>query len=341
MIVREVSQAWARAGAASSSAAVGLTAEMDGRGGLDIRFASRRQRPERLERAASALLGEMSERLPDPLRVRLAVEAGEVRSFLRGMTLFAREYRVASCRGAVLGIHETGGPEPFESPWTGTLDAGDLDPSLPVVLAPSAVLALVSYALEVVGGTEVPGITVVDTASSPYPPQHHPFEGDGTPSPDRILIEEGRWSGRQESGGDPVDPLFYLLTRPDRALRPLAAATHFNRRNLVVGCGRTVPAPCPAAVVDSWRVRVGPRKGHVPFHAEMSLAGANGERLALPQPMALSIDPWWLLGRIEGASTVPGPAVDEDPIEGDGYGLAPALVTGLTLDGLAAGEGPR
>jgi len=281
------------------------------------------------------------------------VEAGEVRSSLRHegapAPLFACGYRMASCRGVVLGIHDTGDGDglPFAPPWTGVLAAEEVDPALPVILAPSAVLALVSYALEVTGGhvaaeggAELPGLAVRDTAASSYPPQHHPFAGDGSPSPDRPLIADGRWLNREEDAGDHVDPLFYLLTRPDRALRPLAAATHFNRRNLTVRCSRTAPVPAAAAVVDSWRVRVGPRSGAVPFHAELSRTGPGGERLAVTPAVALHFDPWEVLARVLGAAGPAAPAVDEDPIEGDGYGEAPTLVTGATLADLTA-EKPR
>jgi hypothetical protein len=346
--VREIAQARAAAASPLSSAHIELTLEMDGRG-LDVRFASPRRRPEELERAAAASLAATAAGLPEALRDRLAVEAGEVRSSLRHegapAPLFACGYRMASCRGVVLGIHDTGDGDglPFAPPWTGVLAAEEVDPALPVILAPSAVLALVSYALEVTGGhvdsrrgSEIPGVTVIDTASSPYPPQHHPFEGDGAASPDRPLIEEGRWSNRTEHAGDDVDPLFFLLTRPDRALRPLAAATHFNRRNLTVRCSRTAPVPAAVAVVDSWRVRVGPRSGAVPFHAELSRTGPGGERLAVTPAVALHFDPWEVLARVLGAGGPAAPAVDEDPIEGDGYGDAPPLVTSLTLADLAA-----
>jgi hypothetical protein len=350
--VREAAQAWARPGAPPSSASVEMTVEADGGGGLDVRFAAPRTRPAGLERAAAADLEATAGRLPEPLRGQLAVEAGEVRSRLRReaeeTSLFSRAYRLASCRGVVLGLREAGDSGPFESPWTGILEAGELDPGLPVVLGPSAVLALVSYALEVTGGhvaaeggAELPGLAVRDTAASSYPPQHHPFAGDGSPSPDRPLIADGRWLNREEDAGDHVDPLFYLLTRPDRALRPLAAATHFNRRNLAIACGRTAAAPAAAVVVDSWRVRVGPRSGAVPFHAELSYAGPDGARLAVPQAVALGVDPWRLLAGVRGASGPPRPAVDEDPIEGDGYGEAPTLVTGATLADLAAPGGGR
>jgi hypothetical protein len=135
-----------------------------------------------------------------------------------------------------------------------------------------------------------------------------------------------------------VDPLFFLLTRPDRALRPLAAATHFSRRNLAVDCSRTAPWPDAAVVVDSWRVRVGPRSGIAPFQAELSWTGPNGGRRAVPAPVALQLDPWEVLAGVQGVCAPTAPALDEDPIEGDSYGLAPSLLTGLCLADLAVPE---
>ena len=172
---------------------------------------------------------------------------------------------------------------------------------------------------------------MLDTAASPYPPQHHPFAGDGWPAAARRLLEDGRWRDREEHAGEGVDPLFFLLTRPDRALRPLAAATHFNRRNLAVRYGCEAAAPRPAVMVDSWRVRVGPRGGAVPFHAELSAIAADGVRLAVAAPVALRLDPWEVLARLRGEGAAAAPAIDEDPIEGDSYGTAPTLVTDLTL----------
>lgn len=346
--VREVAQARASAAAPLVSGSVEVTVET---ARLDVQFATPRRHPKDLELAAATGLAATSARLPDALRGRLMVETGVVISSLRRngerLPLFSRSYQMASCRGVVLDIREAGGAAgAFSSPWTGILAADQVDPSLPIILAPSAVLALVSYALEVTGGhvaarshATIPGITVLDTATSPYPPQHHPFEGDGTASPDRPLIEEGCWSNRQEHTGDDVDPLFLLLTRPDRALRPLAASTHFNRRNLMVLCSRTVPGPATALLVDSWRVRVGPRSGVVPFHAELSRIGPHGERLAVTATVALNLDPWEVLARIQGASGPAAPAIDEDPIEGDSYGCAPTLVTGITFADLAGKEG--
>jgi hypothetical protein len=335
---RELARARASAAAPPSSASLEtVVAATEGK--LDVSLSSPRSRPTQLEEEAAACLDTTRALLPEALQSGLAVEAGEVRSLLcrdaREVPLFSRSYHMASCRGVVLGIGENGS---FRSPWTGTLAAKEIDASLPAILTPSAVLALVSYALEVAGShvaarseSEVPGITVLDTAVSPYPPQHHPFEADGTASPDRPLIEEGRWRDREEHAGDDVDPLFFLLTRPERALRPLAAATHFNRRNLAVRCSRTVSRPAPAILVDSWRVRVGPRSGAVLFHALVSYAGGEGERLAVPSAVPLAFDPWEVLARVRGACGAVSPAVDEDPIEGDGYGEAPFLLIDLPL----------
>jgi hypothetical protein len=343
-IVREVVQALAPAAAPPSSASLELAVAV-GEGGLDVRFAAPRPRPAALERAAAALLAATAARLPEALRDRLAVEVGEVRSRLAGTgsaaPLFVRGYSLATCRGVVLGLGGAGA-DPFAGPWSGVVSPEELHPGLPVVLEPSAVLALVCFALEVASGdaggrdaAPLPGgLTVVDTAASPYPPQHHPFEADGAPSPDRPLIEEGRWRHRDAHRGGDVDPLFFLLTRPDRALRPLAAATHFSRRNLAVRCRRAVPLPAPAVLIESWRVRVGPRSGAVPFHADLSLRTDDGRRLAVPTVLGLHLDPWEILRRILGACGPAVPALEEDPIEGDGYGEAPPLATDLSLGDL-------
>lgn len=340
--VRELAHARTEAAGPPISTSVELTVETGAEGGVAVHFATPRERPEELERNAQRSLDATLEGLPEPLRPRAMVELGEVRACLQRdgaeHPLFASAYRLARCRGVVLAVEGTHGPRAFESPWSGTMDAVALDAGLPVVLAPSAVLALVSYCLEVTGGhvdergdADVAELTITDTSRSPYPPQHHPFTSTGEAAHDRVLVDAGRWSDRAEHAGDDVDPLFYLLTRPERALRPLAAATHFNRRNLAVDCGRKVATPCPAVVVDSWRVRVGPRHGRVPFHAELSYLGAGRERLAVVPTVAVELDPWNVLLRVRGATGPVAPAVDEDPIEGDGYGTAPVLATDLAL----------
>ncbi len=337
--LRAVTRARAAAAGPMTSASLEMTVEIDPDRGLEVRFDAPRSRPGDLERAVAASLAATSAGLPETVRDRLEVELGHVRSVLRRpqeeSLLLDRGYRLASCRGVVL---DAGEGDAFRSPWTGSLEPAELDPSLPLVLGASAVLSLLSYALEVTGShvdarspAPMPGLTVVDTAASPYPPQHHPFAGDGAASPDRPLIEEGRWRDREQHAGEGVDPLFVLLTRPDRALRPLAAATHFNRRNLAVRCARTAPLPATAVLVDSWRVRVGPRSGAVPFHAELSRLGAEGERLAVTATVGLRVDPWEVLAQVLGACGPAAPALDADPIEGDSYGLAPPLATGLTL----------
>jgi hypothetical protein len=343
--LRAVTRARATAAGPPSSASLEMMVEASPRRGLEVRFDGSCRRPAGLERAVAASLAATSAALPEAARGRLEVELGHVRALLRHggveRRLLDQDYRLASCRGVIL---EPGEGDAFRSPWTGSLEPEELDPALPLVLGPSAVLALVSYALEVTGShvearspAPLPGLTVVDTATSPYPPQHHPFASDGATSPDRPLIEEGRWRDREEHAGEGIDPLFVLLTRPDRALRPLAAATHFNRRNLAVRCARAAPMPPATILVEAWRVRVGPRGGAVPFHAELSRLGPDGERLVVSSVVGLRLDPWEVLARVEGTCGAPAPAIDADPIEGDSYGSAPPLVTGLLLADLVAG----
>ncbi len=343
--LRTVDRARATAAGPPSSASLEMVVEAGVGRGLEVRFGGPCRRPAGLERAVAASFAAAAAALPEAARDHLEVEIGHVRSVLlqdgSERPLLDQDYRLASCRGVVLEVCEGEG---FRSPWMGSLDPAELDPALPLVLGPSAVLALLSYALELTGShvearspAPMPGLTVIDTAASPYPPQHHPFASDGAASPDRPLLEDGRWRDREEHAGEGIDPLFVLLTRPDRALRPLAAATHFNRRNLAVRCARAAHLPPAAVLVDSWRVRVGPRSGAVPFHAELSRLGPGGERLAVTTTVGLSLDPWEVLARVEGACGPEAPAVDADPIEGDSYGSAPPLVTGLLLADLAAG----
>jgi hypothetical protein len=243
----------------------------------------------------------------------------------------------------VLGIRDGLSRGPFAVPWTGTVAAGEIDPSLPVLLGPSAALALISFALDVTGGhvsawenAKIPGVTVTDTASSPYPPQHHPFAEDGTASLDRTLLAKGSWSNREEHAGDAVDPLFFLFTRPERALSPLAASTQLNRRNLAVRCDQALSLSLPAVLIESWCARTAARAGVVPSQAELAYVTPDGNRLAAAGSVPLQLDPWEVLSRIQGAGAPATPAVEEDPIEGNSYGLAPLLVTGLSLDHLTA-----
>jgi len=347
MIRRTVVWGRAHAGGPCSDTRIEVAARSREGGGLEVEFLRPTLSPEPGLAAAEATLAATIRALPPALAGRLVVEAGRVRTAISEpggeRPLFDTPYRIATCRGVVLGVHAVGESEPivpFDSPWQGSIEPEDLDARLPVVLAPSATLALVSYALEVTGAHQdegdyrAPGLSVTDTAASPYPPQHHPFTGDGTAAGERPLIAVGEWADRQEHAGGGVDSLFILLTRPDRALRPLAAATHFNRRNLRVASAVEV-SPLPAAVViDSWRVRVGPRSGPVPFDGELSWREASGLARAVAVPVGLALDPWLVLAHVVGAESGPLPALDEDPIEGDSYGLAPTLVTDLTLTDL-------
>jgi len=340
---RELSQARATVGGHPICASLELAVASEAGGELAARFTAPRRRPRHLEAQSGASCAATAARLPAALRPSLAVESGRVAARLYGPqrqpeVLFARSYQMATCRGVVLGVRGRISGDAFTPPWSGTLGEQEAPPGLPLVLAPSAVLALVSYAVEATGGQLAlasagarPPLDVVDSAASPYPPHHHPFEGDGTPSAERPLLAGGRWCDRADAAGTRVDPLFYLLTRPERALRPLAAAIRFNRRNLRVACKRVVARPPRAVVIDSWRVRVGPRIGVVPFDAWVAVSRPDGARLALAAPCALALDPWQVLAQVRGASDASAPAIDEDPIEGDGYGRAPELLTDLTL----------
>ncbi len=346
---REITMARSVPGQNFSRIDAHLTVESMREGGLEIRFATPSQLFAELEEMVTSIRRELAARLPEALRSLLATETGVVRSTVwredgENKSVSWR-YAMATLRGVILGIGSPDNAASFATLWDGTVEAAEIDPGRPVVLSPSAALTLVAYALETSalgtftsreepGRPPMTGLTVTDTADCPYPPQHYPFGGDGRVSRDRPLLREGKWCVDSESVGGDVDPIFFLLTRPEQALRPLAASSYFVRRNLSVYCDKTVESPSPALIVDSWRMRVGPRSGAVPFDAEISCVDPERGRLACTTPLRLCFDPWQALARIRGACGPELPAVDEDPIEGDAYGLVPSLAMDLTLDDL-------
>lgn len=315
--------------------AAGLAAEFEA-ASLDPRPALERAVSELAELEAS--LPEVSS--PSPLLLELGTTLTGIGSAGGDLAWRREEYRLVKWRGTVaeLGMASTP-PRPL--PWSASLAAAELDLDAPLLLGPSAVLALFAFCLEVSAvAVEAPplaaaaGLRLVDTARSPYPPQHHPFDEVGGAAHEEVLFDGG-WRARSEKAGDDVDPLFLLATRPERALRPLAAAMHFNRRNLALDCAARVEAPGSAVIVDSWRVRVGPRRGAVPFEAELSRRAASSELAAVAGTVMLRLDPFAVVAALTGAPGPAAAAVDEDPIEGDSFGWAPPLATALTLRDLA------
>jgi len=283
--------------------------------------------------AALRATEELSTLLPTALIEHLTVEAGLVRTTFRCDDGDQRSIRVGYCtaiwRGAVLGIWGLRRRRPLRLRWSGVAEAMEIRPRLPVVLGPSAALSVVAFGLEALGlpgGPEVtPVLTVVDGAASPYPPQD--LHWDPVAS-DQRLIAGGLWLNRgSESEG--ADPIFFLLTRPERALRPHGVSIHFERRNLAIDATKRAPLPRTALIVDAMRPLVGPRRGSVPFDAELSLRGTDGRLRAVSEPVCLHCDPWELLARVRAGYGRPQPAVDRDPIEGNSYGSAPFLLLEL------------
>ena len=312
----------------------------------EIRFHAPLGRFSHIREPARQQERELAERLPPALIQGLTCETGIVRTALRNLGKIEWSnrccYRAAVWRGMVLGIENLRGPSSIDVPWRGTLESGGIDLHLPVILGPSATLAVVSYGLEALGiqdGPESfvapPALTIVDTARSPYPPQRLPQGVRGDNQEDQVLIVGGRWRGGGSHGT--ADPVFFLLTRPEFALRPLAVSAHFSRRNLAIRAAGFCSFPALALVIDSCRPRVGPRRGETPFDAEISLASTTGGWLAGGSPLRLQFDPWLLLARIRGGLSRPRPAVDRNPIEGDSYGWAPFVLLDLTASQLLGG----
>lgn len=303
-----------------------------------VRFLSPRRFQPSIDAAASRLAEELAAQLPAELLEHLTVEAGLVRTTLHGRDEERHASRAGYCtalwRGEVLGIWGLGRRRPLRLRWSGVAEAADVRPEVPVLLGPSAALSMVAFGLEALGKSggpaPAPVLTVIDGAASPYPPQDL---RQASGSSDQTLIARGGWP----TGGSPregVDPVFFLLTRPEHALRPHGVSIHFERRNLAVDATRKAPWPRRALIVDALKPLVGPRRGAIPFEAELSLRDAGGSRRALSAPARLHCDPWEILARVQAGCGRPLPAVDRDPIEGNAYGSAPFLLLELAAGAL-------
>jgi hypothetical protein len=271
--------------------------------------------------------------VPAPWRDGVTVEAGRVDQVVeRGPDVLmrrGRSYVLITWRGAVLALSARLAPKP-PAAWA---DAGLCDEilgDLPVVLGPSSLLALVEYCLGLVSGAPDAGaqalnplLSVVESAWCPYPPQSDPV-GDCAGRGTRDLVVAGRIRAprRRTSWGS-------LLIRPDLWSRPSAtqALPDFGCR--VVGVSARSRRPERAVVVHSLTaLSAGP--GVIDLEAGCALADRGAVRRITDAARRVRLDPWRALSRVRGSLGKPRPALSADPISGDRFGMAPAVLTDMT-----------
>ncbi|MCP3417893.1 hypothetical protein NLM16_27675 [Bradyrhizobium brasilense] len=227
---------------------------------------------------------------------------------------WSRTYTVVHLNGAILEIDG----ESFDYP----LAAYELEWSLrpqgaAVVLGPSAVLALVDFAIDgVLASRWLPAgvlerLSIVDTPHSPYPPQHR---ANGAPRP----VGTG-------NPGVIDDATFLLLQRSERWQRPLNALYNINRRNLSVSHSTVAEHPSVAVVIDALVAEGEPTIAASNWIGTWHLQSPDG-RCWGRRPLAINLHVSELLEAADWAVSPPRAACICDPIEGEIFGLAPSLL---------------
>lgn len=241
-----------------------------------------------VERAAGRLWRDLLRRLPDAMAGAARAEAGMVRT---GSAWHA--YALACCAHAVVLLASDLDAVPAPR-WRRDGTLGEIEPGLPVVLAPSAVLALTAAVLELgdVRARALPHwLLALSTDRSPYPPHD-----------DRGLARAERW------------------------LRPMSTA-RTSRDPLVVSSALpAVPGPRDAVRVESL-VSLDTRG--LRWQARFAVEGGGG-RWWVDGPAHLQARAADLLGATCGEVEPRRVALDHDPIDGERFGWAPELLTSLT-----------
>jgi hypothetical protein len=214
----------------------------------------------------------------------------------------------------VITLNDDLSPVPV-TPWRGTCHASDLDPKLPVVCGPSAVLSLTAGALEM---SEDPGPTkaseqavpnwmsVKSVSRSPYPPH------DAPPGIEDVPDEQG-------------DSITYWAARTEHWMRPMRT-TRASRGQYEVHAALPLVSVGAALWVESL-ISLDTRGRY--WQASLSV-GQDAGRRWLTQPWLVEIPAVELLGAAAGQVEPLRPALDRDPVDGESFGWAPTLLTGYT-----------
>jgi hypothetical protein len=193
----------------------------------------------------------------------------------------------------------------------------DTSPDAAIVLGPSAVLALAAFAVDAatISIPEhrwpfAPFLSVCDTGSSPYPPQNR---SGGDP------IE----LGPTELGGR-ADPDFVVYQRSERWLQPLDSVYGVFRRNLIVRCTRAARPATESIVLDGLTAEDEPTLDRSNWIATWHSDSQSGRHWGF-ESLAVMLPPAPMLHLVLGAVGAPTTGCVCDSIEGDTFGIAPAL----------------
>ncbi len=217
---------------------------------------------------------------------------------------------------------------------------------LPVVLGPSATLALVSLLLDECDGRgpsagweAIPALMVFDTPRSPHPAQDlPPLVGGGEVVKYRI-VDRGRRAAPPGPASGFNASMFVVCTRTECWLQPLGAVDDPGRRNLEVKCTTRAGPVGRCLVIESISPLSGPDLGVTPLECEYRLDDPDGSGPTGLVVVRLRSDPSRILSSVVGAVAAPRPALVIDAITGSHYGTASALLTQLCVGDLIEDSG--
>jgi hypothetical protein len=296
--------------------------------------------PHDMKAAAATEESAVAAHLPTALRGRLQVEVGWVEQAIRRDRLVVARrrqfYVLSTCRGVVLTLRAALEAD-RRIAWVRTVDTKELGVGLPVVLGPSAVLALVLHCLatvpsDPVGGALSPVVPVpiaAREAESPYPPHTSPLallsQGE--------LLDADLPAVYSTTRPFPGTAQARFLLRPERWSRPVEALPADAIDSVFVSCHAGSPLPDRAVVVDALTALTDEGKA-AHWRAEVSLLDGERGMAAGTEPLDLHLDAWQLLASVRGALGMPQPAAAHDPLAGRRYGVAPAVVVDASADDL-------
>jgi hypothetical protein len=263
--------------------------------------------------AACAEWNQHATMLPPDRRRQLVAEAGEV--FDRG---HHRPYSIVHAHGAVLGGHDRPPGQPAQPGMTEWAKVGH---PYSLLLGPSATLALVDFILDGMPGAIDPAawpfaakLTIDDTGRSPYPPQHR---DNSTP------LRIGAAVTARDDGDDIV---FMLLQRSEVWQRPVNALYNMRQRNLAIDCDDAITDLSGTVIVlDTLSAEGEPTLASSSWLATWYRYGRD-ESFWGRERLAVTIETSQVLRTGIRAASRSQTACICDPIEGDNYGTAPALL---------------
>ena len=293
--------------------------------------ASKKRPPARLFEAVTETFASLKLALPPGFEKDLWVESGIIAEelFLSETVVgrTKRPYTLAACRGMVLALEKSLGVS-TSSPWKRTVSHDQGARALPLVLGPSAALAVLAHWIEFSTSPhrELPAngktkLRFAESYQSPYPP--HTALGLGLGK---------KYSGsadlkKKAASFEAVKP---LLVRQDLWSRPLSALFHDGLRHWTMSCDDQVSWPPHAVILDALApLECGSQV--IDWEAVYSLRGEDGHMAGVGKPVRVRFEPRTLIGRVRGSIGQMMPGYVDDPIAGKQYGLATPLACDVLL----------